>query len=47
MQEVGGYERSVRLLGATFRVVFNRIYLTHNTEKILMKQGNLNQFLQK
>ena len=27
MQEVGGYERSVRLLGATVRVVFTTIEL--------------------
>lgn len=25
---------------------YNRIYATHNTQKILMKQGNLNQFFQ-
>ena len=31
MQEVGEYERSVRLLGATFRVVFTTVEFMRHT----------------
>lgn len=39
MQEVGEYERSVRLLGATFRVVFTAIEFIKHTRNLLSILG--------